>query len=495
MIAALLPIALILGIPLLGGDSEPIPSFPVEATGDIHFQFDGARFLEDSTVVHELYLSIPQDELAAVATEEGDSVLQVELRLDFVGPKGDQILGRTGDQEFPLLETLDEKGLPPAHTLTLRPEIPPQTSSIRASIEDPNANKRGLLYLIRGTKKSGEAEARYRPTPDPQAGGLSDILFVWSVSAPETEDASVDLSQSGQALRSRILPNPSHFYGLYHRDLAFYLEVYPKDTSDESPCELLFEIERLRDSTVVRRGTETVEPQGHVVPVFRRYDIQDLEGGTYILRVSWLESDGGKVLAERMSPFQVLWEGSTWYLTEKELLEDASILLSDEQYSEFTLLDRGNKELYMENFWRVHDPTPESPVNETRAEFERRKAYVQKHYVGFRKGKLSDRGKVFIRFGQPDEVEKQLNPQDQEVIQNVIDREFTEEEQESGARRDFMTIDNRAYEVWYYHLYGDPLLPEYVGPQVRREMKFIFLDQMGYGDYTLIYTNVFGGFR
>jgi GWxTD domain-containing protein len=489
-------VALLLGIPILGGDPEPIPSFPVEATGDIHFQFDASRFLQDSTQVFELYLSIPQDELLAVATDEGDSVFQVELRFDFMDPNGDHIIGRAGHQQLPVLERVDEKGLPPAHTLTLRPEIPPQTAYIKASVTDPNASKRGLLYLIRGTKKSGEAQAKFRPSPPPQRGGLSDILYVWSVSAPEEEeDFGVDLSESGLPVRSRILPNPSHFYGLYHRDLAFYFEVYPEDMAAEDSCHLLFEIERVRDSTIVRRGTEQVEARGHVVPVYRRFDIQNLDGGTYLLHVRWLEGLGGDVQAERMSPFQVLWDSPTWYLSEKELLEDASILLSDEQYREFVLLDRGNQERYMERFWDEHDPSPESPQNEARAEFERRKAYVRRNFTSYRKGKLTDRGKVYIRFGQPDEIEKELNPQDQDVVQNVIDREFSEEEQQFGARRDFMTIDNRAWEVWYYHLYGDPLLPEYVGPQVRREMKFIFLDQMGYGDYTLIYTNVFGGFR
>lgn len=488
-------LTLLLGIPILGGgDDEPIPAFPVEATGDIHFQFDGARFLQDSTVVRELYLSIPQEELQAFATEEGDSAYQVEMRLDFLDGGGNQIYARKGLQSLPLLESAEGRGLAPAHTLTLRPEVPEQTRVVKASITDPNAQKRGLLYLIRGTKKSGEAEARFGRGPDPAPGGMSDILFVWSVAAPESrEDVEVDVADSGLPLRSRILPNPSHFYGLFHTDLSFYLEIYPHPAREHEAGQLILEVERVRDSTVVRTGTDDLEILGRVVPVYRRFDINNLEGGTYLLRAIWME--GGETISQRTSPFQVLWEGSTWYLTEKELLEDASIVLSDEKYREFLALDRGNKELYMERFWKEHDPSPETPVNEVREEFERRKEFATANYGYYRKGKLSDRGRAYIRFGQPDEIDKELNPQDTDVIANAIQKEFSEEEQESGAQRNFLSIDNRAYEVWYYHLYGEPLIPEFLGPQVPREIKFIFIDQMGYGEYTLVYTNVFGGFR
>ena len=50
-------------------------------------------------------------------------------------------------------------------------------------------------------------------------------------------------------------------------------------------------------------------------------------------------------------------------------------------------------------------------------------------------------------------------------------------------------LDNRAYEVWEYTKRGDPLLPEYISPGLRFGLKFIFVDELGTGDYMLVYTN------
>ncbi|MBD3337125.1 MAG: GWxTD domain-containing protein [Candidatus Eisenbacteria bacterium] len=486
---------LLLGIPLLGlgGDEEPVPRFPVEATGDIHFQLDGARFVEDSLLVHEFYISIPQDELKPVVAG-GDTAYQVVVRLEFRDDNGDPVLTREGELDLPHLAQSAGPGLPPAHTLTFRPQVPDQSGRVRTIVTDPNAGKRGLLYEIRGTRKSGQADAWFESAVAPREERISEILFVWSVSEPqETGEEPVDLSESGRALRRRILPNPSHFYGLYHRDLSFYYEIYPAPEHGDSAT-VLYEVERYEDSTAVRRTQEQISLRGGVHPIFRRFDVDNLEGGTYILSVA-VRDASGEALARRRALFRVLWESKTWYLTEKELLEDASVLLTDEQYREFVLLDRGNQERFLDSFWKERDPTPETAVNERRLVFEKRKLYAQRHFGGFRKGKLSDRGRVYIRFGQPDEIEKELSPSERQALDEVIVREFDDEDLEYGVRPGAGTLHNISYEVWYYHLRGDPLFPEYVGPQVPAQVKFIFIDRMGIGEYTLLHTNVFGGFR
>ncbi|MBU1701624.1 MAG: GWxTD domain-containing protein [Candidatus Eisenbacteria bacterium] len=487
---------LLLGINILGlgGDPEDAAPFPVEATGDIHFQLDAARFLEDSLLVQEIYLSIPQKELFAICIEEGDSLFQINVKLDFCDHDGNVILTRAGDLDLPYLPTEAGDGLSPAHTLTFRPEIPKSTNRLKVYVTDINAGRKGLLYQIRGLNKEGKAEAWFDSNILPHRGGMSDILHVWSVSDPEEGVSSVvDLSGSGRALRERILPNPSHFYGLYHQDLAVYGELYPDPDWDMTEAQLLLLVEALQDSTMIRQSRESIPLKGSVVPVYRRFDLSDFSGGTYALTMRWTDPADSMLLASKKTLFQVLWEPETWYLTEKELLEDAHVLLSDLQYREFVQLDRGNKELYMERFWKEHDPIPSTPQNEIRQVFEQRKAYAQRNFGGFRKGKLSDRGRLYIRWGSPDEIEKELSPSDREALNEVIYRELDEDDMENSARRGARVLDNRSFEVWYYHLQGEPLFPEYVSPRIPREMKYIFVDQLGIGEYTLVYTNVFGG--
>jgi len=283
-------------------------------------------------------------------------------------------------------------------------------------------------------------------------------------------------SASGRALRERILPNPSHFYGLYHRDLGGYSEFYPDPIWDMKEAQLLLLVEKVQDSTLIRQSKEAVLLQGSIVPIYRRFDLSDFSGGTYALTMRWTDETDSTLLAEKKTLFQILWDEETWYLTEKELLEDAHVLLSDMQYREFVQLDRGNKESFMERFWIERDPIPSTPQNEIRQVFEQRKAYAESNFGGFRKGKLSDRGRLYIRWGSPDEIEKELGPSDRESLNEVIYRELDEDDMDNTAHHGARAFDNRSFEVWYYHLQGDPLFPEYAGPRIPQEMKLALVN-------------------
>src|SRR5512140_2330597 len=64
---------------------------------------------------------------------------------------------------------------------------------------------------------------------------------------------------------------------------------------------------------------------------------------------------------------------------------------------------------FIEEFWARRDPTPGTPENEFRRTFEQRCREADKRFP-FRRtaGSMTDRGKVFILFGEPDHVE--VNP-------------------------------------------------------------------------------------
>ncbi|MBI1796575.1 MAG: GWxTD domain-containing protein [Candidatus Eisenbacteria bacterium] len=58
-----------------------------------------------------------------------------------------------------------------------------------------------------------------------------------------------------------------------------------------------------------------------------------------------------------------------------------------------------------EEFWRRRDPTPETPRNEAEIEFFRRLRYAEHHFQGFGPGWRSDMGRIYIKFGPPDQIE------------------------------------------------------------------------------------------
>src|SRR3954466_972181 len=57
---------------------------------------------------------------------------------------------------------------------------------------------------------------------------------------------------------------------------------------------------------------------------------------------------------------------------------------------------------FIDLFWARRDPTPNTPQNEYREDFEAKVKYADQNFKGGRsRGALTDRGKIFILFGAP----------------------------------------------------------------------------------------------
>lgn len=91
--------------------------------------------------------------------------------------------------------------------------------------------------------------------------------------------------------------------------------------------------------------------------------------------------------------------------------------------------------------WKKIDPTPHTENNELMNEYYYRVNVANQRYSGHRDGWQSDRGMVYIIYGEPDAIEEH-----------------------------HMEIDSKPYIIWYYY-------------SVNRS--FIFVDQTGFGDFQL----------
>lgn len=91
---------------------------------------------------------------------------------------------------------------------------------------------------------------------------------------------------------------------------------------------------------------------------------------------------------------------------EKAIYEDVKLLLSDQQKKEYEQLDteEGKKE-FRQRFWASIDPDPSTEINERKLEHYSRMVYSDINFslpVPNVRGALSDRGKICIKFGEPD---------------------------------------------------------------------------------------------
>src|SRR5438067_2326971 len=89
----------------------------------------------------------------------------------------------------------------------------------------------------------------------------------------------------------------------------------------------------------------------------------------------------------------------------KWLNEDVSYIITDEERAAFKKLQTDEeREQFIEQFWLRRDPTPDSVENEFKEEHYRRIAYANEHYASGIPGWKTDRGRIYITFGPPDEI-------------------------------------------------------------------------------------------
>ena len=90
----------------------------------------------------------------------------------------------------------------------------------------------------------------------------------------------------------------------------------------------------------------------------------------------------------------------------KWLNNDVPYLITGAEKKAFQALATDEeRENFIENFWRRRDPNPDTEENEFREEYYERIAYANEHYTSGIPGWKTDRGRIYITWGKPDEVE------------------------------------------------------------------------------------------
>ncbi len=90
----------------------------------------------------------------------------------------------------------------------------------------------------------------------------------------------------------------------------------------------------------------------------------------------------------------------------KWLSEEVGYIITDEERAAFKRFATDEeRQSFVEQFWLRRDPTPDTEENEYKEEHYRRIAYANERYASGIPGWKSDRGRIYITFGPPDEIE------------------------------------------------------------------------------------------
>ena len=90
----------------------------------------------------------------------------------------------------------------------------------------------------------------------------------------------------------------------------------------------------------------------------------------------------------------------------KWLNEEVPYIITAEERAAFKKLGTDDeREQFIEQFWERRNPNPGSPENEFKEEYYRRIAYANEHYASGIPGWKTDRGRIYIMYGPPDEID------------------------------------------------------------------------------------------
>ena len=90
----------------------------------------------------------------------------------------------------------------------------------------------------------------------------------------------------------------------------------------------------------------------------------------------------------------------------KWLNEDVVWIITDEERAAFKQLTNDEeRDNFIEAFWQRRDPTPDTEENEYKEEHYRRIAYANEHFAAGIPGWKTDRGRIYIMYGPPDEID------------------------------------------------------------------------------------------
>lgn len=179
--------------------------------------------------------------------------------------------------------------------------------------------------------------------------------------------------------------------------------------------------------------------------------IDDLAQGDYMLLLTYGAGQGSVTDSVR---FRLRWVDQPVSLSKTSYAIRALYpIASDETIDQLASGGAEQQTKALERYWSERDPTPGTEFNEAMAEYYRRVDYALFNFrsIGQKDGAFTDRGKIYMLYGAPTEVNRQMQPNSdpREVWTYRLSRHGT-----TVMSREFVFVDESktgAYRLVEYH--------------------------------------------
>ncbi len=238
-----------------------------------------------------------------------------------------------------------------------------------------------------------------------------------------------------------LIPSVSRVYGYSEPELKVFYQIY-NQPGFKGDYLVFYEISK--SGKIVNTDTAMFVSDGPVTDRLEKLNVEEFMPGEYKLSAR-VTSPGHKLNISTLDDFIIEWSALSIVKNDfKTAVEQLKYIASRDEMK--ILLDTPvNQRLIKWNeFWDSQDYPKETPENEPQKEYYRRLRYADLNFGHFgRDGWNTDMGMVYVTYGPPDEIER--HPFD---------------------------LETKPYQVWYYY---------------ERELRFLFIDRNGYGDFELQY--------
>jgi len=433
------------------------------AAADDGFYYDYAAFYPShgGDVVVEVYVAVPLERLTSSPTEGGDvysfNVGARATRLADGAVVANRVVSRTATV------AAGEGSKAPLSVTQLNVGVPPGDYRFSVGVGDPGG----------GSTRSSDADLEVA-SPPAEGPFVSGIKLASSI-APVGDDVEGEFVKNGLS----IIPNPTKLVSDGDPALPIYYEVYrlPVKEGEAETFVVRYDVSQLNGRRFVRVERLLAVGASDVARV-ETLDLTGVPPGSYRLSLSIEDRDGGE-LAKAEKEFMVYHEFSEEELVqfkgkfmpysleeEKQIRKELSLIASDAELATFDALPAEEKPIFVDNFWARRDPDKETATNEYKNAFYQRYYYVQERYTTpFREGVATDMGRVYLKYGEPDQVSRSPMGMRSEVTVSTS------------------TWQSKPFEAWEYLD---------AGGVDNQNIIFVFIDDDGDGDYEIDSSTVPG---
>ncbi len=263
-----------------------------------------------------------------------------------------------------------------------------------------------------------------------------------------------------------IIPVPGLIFGENQPVLFYYLEMYDLDNAkDGSPLELITQVYNNESRYFVNNRSYIAHKENSRVEV-GSVNVNKFPTGSYTLSVSLIDSlqEYGVSSSKRFFVYnpgikqdtvrtvEARTVNTQFYALSEEELDNifawSKYIASNEEVDQYDILSGADaKREFLVRFWNARDKDPSTPRNEFYEEYMKRIDYANNKFGNIKiKGWMTDRGRVYIKYGQPSEIDRYPN-----------------------------VGNTKPYEIWLYH-------------DIEGGVQFVFGDLIGLSNYQLIHS-------